>query len=609
MAHLDTGTPTQSQPVRVECQPARPCARHCPRKDGHGAGTWVLCPSSGAPGKMIANVSDMWSTGVGAPPVAASHQRLAAVRDLAGHWAHRGAANALLKAANLEVLPNDGKSSSLMFTQADSAWIAKLSFQDADDMDDRAAVEEFVSRHLAKFAADIPFVMHCVANHTMPGVTALLNGGPLAAPLDHLRDSIFRKVYLLVVGEFVSSHRAELNEDAPLAVHFLEEGEIGDVTTLRLMYESGMALAPSPGGGLTRAHSKPQDVTALLQNGPLAMGFEKWMAAMTSNKVFQTIHSNPTGYLMLSERGTGLTMGDFLNWATQHPKGSQPMQDLEAVSLQLVYCLAAIERLGIAHNDLHLNNILVERLSDKVRFKLCDRPDKARTRSRGSAAPEGFELSLLPTHWMCRLIDWDMALINGLPLAGDVSAPANTGLDTYYPPDACKQAGLCGQPGRDLAMVAYNVWSRLAHIESQTPGLQGVAVAKRWWLKLVPGLRPFLETNKDELVFKGYPCHKAEGACLPVTPPPPSAVSVLRDYANATNMSPTQWWIPAQWQTPVHVCTLPLHTLAHRLSMTHSPTPPPHSLSHSRPARSLDVHTGPRVDPEIRSKQRRPIPA
>ena len=422
---------------------------------------------------MTANVSDMWSTG-GAPPVAASHQRLAAVRDLAAHWAHRGAAKALLKAANLEVLSHDGKNGSLMFTQADSAWIAKLSFQDADDKDDRAAVEEFVSRHLMEFAADVPFVMHCVASHTLPGVTALLNGGPLAAPLDHLRDSIFRKVYLLVVGEFVSSHRVELNEDAPLAVHFLEEGEIGDATTLRLTYESGMARAPSP-----PAHSQPQDVTALLENGPLAKDFGEWMAEATSNEWFQTIHSNPTGYLMMSERGTGLTLGDFLDWATQHPQGSQAMQDLEAVSLQLVYFLAAIERLGIAHNDLHLNNILVERLSDKVRFKLCDRPDKARTRSRGSAAPEGFELSLLPTHWMCRLIDWDMALINGLPLAGDVSAPANTGLDTYYPPDACKQAGLCGQPGRDLAMVAYNVWSRLAHIESQAPGLQGVAVAKR----------------------------------------------------------------------------------------------------------------------------------
>jgi len=105
-----------------------------------------------------------------------------------------------------------------------------------------------------------------------------------------------------------------------------------------------------------------------------------------------------------------------------------------------------------------------------------------------------------------------------------------------------------------------------------------VAVAQRWWLKLVPGLGPFLETNKDELVFKGYPCRKAEGACLPVTPPTPSAVSVLRDYAaNAANTSPTQWWIPAQRQAPVHVCTLPLHTLASRLSTTHLGHPITHT--------------------------------
>ena len=117
-------------------------------------------------------------------------------------------------------------------------------------------------------------------------------------------------------------------------------------------------------------------------------------------------------------------------------------------------------------------------------------------------------------------------------------------------------------------------------------------------------------------MFKGYPCRKADGPCLPVTPPPPSAVSVLRDYAeNAVNTSPTQWWIRA-WQTPVHVCTLPLHTLASRLSVsTHPRTTPTHPRTipdppsnNSRPAPPSDNSdtTHPRTTRTTRPGHSRP---
>jgi len=79
------------------------------------------------------------------PPVAESKQRLAVVRELAVHWVDKVAAEALLRETNLEVLPHNGASESLLFTQPPTGWFAKLSFQASNELDDRAAVEEFIS--------------------------------------------------------------------------------------------------------------------------------------------------------------------------------------------------------------------------------------------------------------------------------------------------------------------------------------------------------------------------------------------------------------------------------------------------------------------------------
>jgi hypothetical protein len=435
----------------------------------------------------------------GAAPVeAASKQRLAAARALAAHWGDERAATALLGATDLHVLPRNGQSASLLFTQTGGhGWIAKLSFESDDPVDDRAAVEEFVSRHLVAFAEDVPFVMHCVASHT-------------------LRD-----------------------------------------------------VLPSLGGGLRAAF------------GRMALGEQ------------EGVHSHPTGYLVMSERGTGVTFTDYLEWVMRPTgrMGSQrappTVQDLEAVSLQVVYCVAGGERRGVAHNDLHLGNILIEYLATEVQFTLCDRPAagaQARARAAPGMTPVGFELHLPPTRWMCKIIDWDMATINGVAtMPPHVHAPKNGALDLFFPPDACEHAGLCGQPGRDLAMVAYNVWQELEGIERGARGAprRRAAAAKGWWLKLVPQLEPFLRAAPDSLVHAGYPCYASPGGCRPV--PTPSAVSVLRGHTAPT--PPAQWWRPGP--VAVHRCTLPLHTLASQLSV-------------APPGRSDRAPTGPHADAPLR---------
>ena len=398
---------------------------------------------------------------VDAAPVAASSQRLAAVRKLAARWDGERSAMALLRANDLRVLPRTGQSASLLFVQDSSDWIAKLTFESKDAVDDRAAVEEFVARHLVAFAEQVPFVMHCVASHTLLDVMPLL--GPK-----------------------------------------LREG----------------------------ARRLPRATT-------------------------ETIRSHPAGYLVLSERGKGVTMSDFVKWVIKphldRPSEHRPtMEDFEAVSLQLVYCTAAFERLGVAHNDLHLDNILVEHLSSAVQFTLRDRP--------GGASETGFELCLPPTRWMCKVFDWDMASIGSMPR--EARAPANKALDLYFPPNACTHAGLCGQPGRDLAMVAFNVWQELEGFRGGEHATKA-AIAKDWWLKLVPRLDSFLRAAPNDLVHPGYPCYTqpAKGVakstlCRPIRTP--SAVSVLRRYR------PQKWW----WRVgsvAVHPCTLPLQTLASRL--------------------------------------------
>lgn len=50
-----------------------------------------------------------------------------------------------------------------------------------------------------EYAEDVPFVMHWVANHITPGVTALLRGGPLGKMFATLKYQKFEKDFLLRV--------------------------------------------------------------------------------------------------------------------------------------------------------------------------------------------------------------------------------------------------------------------------------------------------------------------------------------------------------------------------------------------------------------------------
>jgi len=136
------------------------------------------------------------------------------------------------------------------------------------------------------------------------------------------------------------------------------------------------------------------------------------------------IPPNPTGYLMLTERAHGTTLHAFLEWAVnpqaarEAGAGDPPTaRDLQAVFLQLVYSVAAFERMGISHNDLHLGNVMVEQLAAEVQFELCDVETHA---PRGAT---DFQLRVPPTRWMCKIFDWDLATVKGAK-EGGANAPS-----------------------------------------------------------------------------------------------------------------------------------------------------------------------------------------
>jgi len=143
--------------------------------------------------------------------------------------------------------------------------------------------------------------------------------------------------------------------------------------------------------------------------------------------------------------------------------------------------------------------------------------------------------------------------------------PVSRTLDDIFSPDACLGAGVCGQSGLDLSLVAYNICHRLRDLVLRSPSELAAAVAgdaRAWWMAL--GL-DLLGTPVEELVFKGYPCVKQPlGYCRVV--PTRSAVDALRGLARSSEV--------ARSPAAVHVCTLPRHTSLSLVAQVRVDTPP-----------------------------------
>jgi len=76
---------------------------------------------------------------------------------------------------------------------------------------------------------------------------------------------------------------------------------------------------------------------------------------------------------------------------------------------QLVYSVAAFERMGISHIDLHMCNVTVEHLADEVQFEMYDVDTHARPRGatdfQAAGAPNALDVR--------DRFDWDLATVKG----------------------------------------------------------------------------------------------------------------------------------------------------------------------------------------------------
>ena len=150
---------------------------------------------------------------------------------------------------------------------------------------------------------------------------------------------------------------------------------------------------------------------------------------------------------------------------------------LNSLLIQAVYTFAALDRLGISHNDAHSNNMFVRELDAPVHLELH---------------VDGKTLRLHDVRYVLKLYDWDWA----------TTSISNTNIDGD---DRCKRLGVCHQPGRDLAHFLYELYGILQNT------IGAVETISRFLHAAAPGagsLQQFLKTPASALASSPHPCLK-----------------------------------------------------------------------------------------------------
>lgn len=181
--------------------------------------------------------------------------------------------------------------------------------------------------------------------------------------------------------------------------------------------------------------------------------------------------------VLVLEQSPGTTM---YQWLIRHLDDG--VVQLSVVVAQAVFLLANMERLGVMHNDLHLNNIFVEKGPEPVHTVLRF----------------GNNIIRLPkSRLIVRVFDFDLALVQGTP---------NTLLKRVYPRGWCREMGMCRhRTGRDLAQLLYNMHAVV------DPGPQ------KQMLRLLVDNDEWMLSSSKSHVSPGHPCYKLrQGECMPV---------------------------------------------------------------------------------------------
>lgn len=156
----------------------------------------------------------------------------------------------------------------------------------------------------------------------------------------------------------------------------------------------------------------------------------------------------------------------------------KPME-IAVLLAQGVFAIAAFQRAGLAHNDLHLWNVLVVEHDLPLAAEL--------------EWSEYGKVTLPASKFSLKIIDFDLASVRD-------NYPAR------YGKDACHKLGVCGQDGRDVAQFLYNVQ---AELRGKLEYRQVSHLAK-----FVANNDVWMNSNAAHHAHAGHPCWKVEdGPC------------------------------------------------------------------------------------------------
>ena len=145
--------------------------------------------------------------------------------------------------------------------------------------------------------------------------------------------------------------------------------------------------------------------------------------------------------IMVSERGGGHSLFDTIAFIRQNSREAQVFseEDWIAIFMQVMFCLAYFEELGIMHHDLHLGNVWLDQTDEIVHYSLY---------ITKNANPIVFN-----TRYIVKIYDFDHATI--VESKYRKGSNENTLLH-----DLCDMIGECNlmKPGRDYAQFCW--WMR-----------------------------------------------------------------------------------------------------------------------------------------------------
>lgn len=232
--------------------------------------------------------------------------------------------------------------------------------------------------------------------------------------------------------------------------------------------------------------------------------------------------------IIVSERGGGSNLLDAIASVREKDKNISD-EDWIAIFIQVMFCLAYFEELGIMHHDLHLGNIWLDMTDQKVKYRL------------NITKTEPKQPIVFSTRYIVKIYDFDHATI--VETEYRQGSKSNVLLEKL-----CDMVGECNtmRPGRDYAQFCW--WIHV-YANDLLPQMVKETIAQSV-------NRDFLQNKAFDQVgalsWSGHPCIKTEKVCRPYSTKSVvemisniSRSNILRDRGSTDHGSESTLYLPS----------------------------------------------------------------